>query len=182
MNEQIAQIAERIRTLREINGIPSESLAGHLGISTDAFAALESGKTDISVSSLLTLAHAMGVELSALLTGENPRLHQYCVVRKGHGVQVERMKQYKYENLAYNFIHKTAEPFIVTAEPDEGPVTYNSHPGQEFSYVLEGAMTVYFDDHTVVLREGDSMYFDASHRHAMKAMNGLPVRFLALIM
>lgn len=182
MNEQIAQIAERIRTLREINGISPESLAGHLGISTEAFAALESGKTDISVASLLTLAHAMGVELSALLTGENPRLHQYCVVRKGHGVQVERMKQYNYENLAYNFIHKTAEPFIVTAEPDEGPVTYNSHPGQEFNYVLEGAMTVYFDDHTIVLREGDSMYFDASHRHAMKAMNGRPVRFLALIM
>jgi len=157
-------------------------MAGHLGITLAEYRALESGKTDISVSSLLTLAHAMGVELSALLTGENPRLHQYCVVRKGHGVQVERMKQYKYENLAYNFIHKTAEPFIVTAEPDEGPVTYNSHPGQEFNYVLEGAMTVYFDDHTVLLREGDSMYFDASHRHAMKAMNGQPVRFLALIM
>ena len=182
MNEQIAQIAERVRTLREISGISQESLAGHLGISPDEYRNLESGKVDISVASLLTLSHAMNVELGALLTGENPRLHQYCVVRKGHGVRVERMKQYKYENLAYNFIHKMAEPFIVTAEPDEGPVTFNSHPGQEFNYVLEGAMTVYFEDHTILLKEGDTIYFDSSHRHAMKAMNGRPVRFLALIM
>jgi transcriptional regulator with XRE-family HTH domain len=182
MNEQITQIAERVRALREISGISQESLAGHLGITPEEYNTLESGKVDISVSRLLTISHALNVELGALLTGENPRLHQYCVVRKGHGVQVERMKQYKYENLAYNFIHKIAEPFIVTAEPEEGPVAFNTHPGQEFNYVLEGSMTIYFEDHTILLREGDSIYFDSSHRHAMGAMNGKPVRFLAMIM
>jgi mannose-6-phosphate isomerase-like protein (cupin superfamily)/DNA-binding XRE family transcriptional regulator len=181
MNEEIIQIARRIKALREITGISQESLAEHLDISLEDFRSMESGKTDISVALLIRISQRLNVELSALLTGENPKLHQYCVVRKGHGIMAERKQQYNYENLAYNFVHKRAEPFIVTANPDEmTEIQYNSHPGQEFNYVLKGAMTVFFEGHEIVLNEGDSIYFDSSHKHAMKALNNQPVKFLAV--
>lgn len=184
MNEKIIQIAERIKALRTINGLSPESLALHLQISIKEYEAIETGKSDISVALLLKLSQKLNIEFGALLTGENPKLHQYSIVRKGHGVQVERMRQYKYESLAYNFIHKKAEPFLVIAEPssEDLPLSYNAHPGQEFNYILEGSLTVYFEDHAIELNEGDSIYFDSSHKHAMKARNGKPVRFLAMIM
>jgi transcriptional regulator with XRE-family HTH domain len=184
MNEEIIQIAQRIRALRDISGISMESLASYLGMNVSDYLALESGKTDISVALLIKISQKLNVEFSALLTGENPRLHQYCVVRKGHGAHVERMKQYAYDSLAYNFIHKKAEPFLVTVNPMSGeskPV-FNSHPGQEFNYILEGDMEIYFEDHAIDLHQGDSIYFDSSHKHAMKALSGKPVTFLALIM
>jgi len=38
------------------------------------------------------------------------------------------------------------------------------------------------DDHTVELSPGDSIYFDATHPHGMKALGGKPARFIAVIL
>jgi len=78
---------------------------------------------------------------------------------------------------------KKAEPFIVTVTPDPEslPLEFNSHPGQEFNYVLEGTLMIVVDGHEIILTEGDSVYFDSGYQHAMKAMNNHSARFLAVI-
>jgi transcriptional regulator with XRE-family HTH domain len=184
MNDQIKLIAERIKELREISGVSCETLSVELGIPAGLLAQYESGSIDIPVGFLYKVAHRFNVELSALFSGENPRLHVYCVVRKGKGLNIERRKQYKYENLAYNFINKKAEPFIVTIEPSSGKtqMEFNSHVGQEFNYVLQGSMKIVIDGHEVILNEGDSIYYDSNYSHAMKALNDLPVKMLAIIL
>lgn len=183
MTEQIQLIAERIKELREIEGISAESFAHELNIEPALLINYESGTTDIPVGFLYKVAHRYNMELSALLRGDQPRLHVYSIVRKGKGLNVDRRKQYKYENLAYNFIQKKAEPFIVTVIPDSEntPLEFNSHPGQEFNYILEGSLMIVVDGHEIILNEGDSVYFDSGYQHAMKAMNNQPSRFLAII-
>ena len=184
MQEQLKQIAERIRGLREIVGVSQQTIAKELGISENIYQEYEQGAADIPVGILYKLAHRFNVELSSLLTGEEPRLHTYCLTRNSKGVSVERRQDYKYQSLAYNFIHKKAEPFLVVVEPEaaETPVHYNNHPGQEFDYVLEGTMKVVLDGHEVTLNEGDSLFYDSGVNHGMKALNGKPVKFLAIIM
>ena len=183
MKEQIKLIASRIKELREIAGSSLSDLSGELDIDPRQMASYESGETDIPVSVLLKLSHRYKLELTDLLSGEQPKLHVYSVVRKGKGIRVDRRRQYAYENLAYNFIHKKVEPFIVTVVPDKGnqPPEFNSHPGQEFNFVLDGSLMVIVDGHEIVLNEGDSIYFDSGYQHAMKALNDLPSRFLAVI-
>ena len=183
MTEQIQLIAERIKELREIAGISAESFANELNIETELFLNYESGKTDIPVGFLFKVANRFNMELSALLRGDQPKLHVYSVVRKGKGLNVDRRKQYKYENLAYNFILKKVEPFIVTVTPDPEnlPLEFNFHPGQEFNYVLEGTLMIVVDGHEIILNEGDSIYFDSGYQHAMKAINNRSARFLAVI-
>ena len=104
-------------------------------------------------------------------------------MRKGEGVSVERRKDYKYQSLASNFIHKRMEPFLVTVEakPEGTPVHYNAHPGQEFNYVLAGAVKILIDGQELTLNEGDSLYFDSSRPHGMQALNGEAAQFLAII-
>ena len=183
MKEQIQLIGARIKELREIEGISAESMARELNIESSQFSSFESGDTDIPVGFLYKVAHRFNIELSALLKGEEPKLHVYTIVRKGKGLNVERRKQYKYENLASNFIQKKAEPFIVTVEPiaTNSQLEFNSHPGQEFNYVLEGTLMIVVDGHEIVLNSGDSIYFDSGYNHAMKAFNNRQVRFLAVI-
>lgn len=183
MTEQIKLIAERIKELREIAGVSAESFASELNIEFELFLKYESGSIDIPVGFLYKVAHRFNLELSALLRGDQPKLHVYSVVRKGKGLNVDRRKQYRYENLAYNFIQKKAEPFIVTVTPDpeSPPLEFNSHPGQEFNYVLEGALMIVVDGHEIILNEGDSVYFDSGYLHAMKALNNQQARFLAVI-
>lgn len=183
MQEQIQMIAARIQELRQIAGLSAESLALELNIEPALLLEYESGTTDIPVGFLYKVAHKFNMELSALLRGDQPKLHVYSLVRKGKGLNVDRRRQYKYENLAYNFIHKKAEPFIVTVTPDPEnlPLEFNSHPGQEFNYVLEGTLMIVVDGHEIILNEGDSLYFDSGCQHAMKALNAQPSRFLAII-
>lgn len=183
MSEQIKQIAVRIRDLREISGFSAEAVAKDLNITGETYLEYESGNADIPVSVLYELANKFKVELTAILTGEDPKLRTYALVRNGKGVSVERRKQYTYHSLAYNFAHKKAEPFLVTVDPEPAEVSLhlNSHPGHEFNYVLEGTLKIIINNHELILNEGDSLYFDSGYEHGMKALNDKPAKFLAII-
>ena len=85
---------------------------------------------------------------------------------------------------ASGFMNRNADPFIVTVEPkpNDEPIHYNSHSGQEFNLVLEGRMMLSIDGKDLILNEGDSLYFNSKLPHGMKALDGKKVRFLAVIM
>jgi transcriptional regulator with XRE-family HTH domain len=184
MPGQLGQIAERIRELREIGGISLESLAKGIRVSSDTYRGYESGEVDIPIGVLYEVAGFFKIELTELLTGEAPRLHKYSLVRRDRGVEVERRSPYRYQSLAYNFIHKKAEPFLVTVEPSpaDREVSLNTHPGQEFNFVLEGRLMLVIDGTELVLEEGDSIFFDSGAAHGMKALGGGRARFLAIIL
>jgi len=181
MNEQIKQIAERLRGLRDALDLSSETVAAVCGISNDEYLAYESGGKDIPIGILHCISHQYKVELTSLLFGEDPRMRSFYLTRKGQGVAMERTKAYKYQSLAAGFISRKAEPFIVTVEPNDKPVNQNSHQGEEFNLILEGRMLLSLNGKELILDEGDSIYFDSSLPHGMKALDGKTVRFLAVI-
>jgi len=179
MQEKIKQVASRIRELREIFGVSGATLAGEFQIAEADYHRYESGTVDIPVGILYQIAQRFQVELTTLLTGEEPRLRTYALTRAGQGVSVDRSRDYAYQSLAYNFIQKRAEPFLVTVDP--GPEHFNSHPGQEFHYVLAGTLRVLLDQHELVLEPGDSLYFDSSVAHSLTALNDAPAQLIAVI-
>jgi hypothetical protein len=134
------------------------------------------------MSYLFDVSQHLGIDTSTLLSGEEPRMKNYFLTRSGKGVSVERTKAYKYQALASGFKNPKAEPFEVTVEPSNNPMYLNSHTGQEFNYVLEGRLQFRIHDKDLVLGEGDSIYFDSSCPHGMKALDGKPVKFLAIIL
>ena len=69
----------------------------------------------------------------------------------------------------------------VEPKPADTPKEMNSHSGQEFNMVLNGKMELTIGTKSLILEEGDSIYFDATHPHGMRALNEKPVRFLAII-
>ena len=184
MNDQIRQIADRIRGMRDIAQLSVETCAQDLGIPVETYRRYESGEIDIPASFLYQVAGKFHVEMSSLLTGEEPRLRVYAVTRAGRGVKVERRRDYGYQSLAFNFVDKKMQPFLITIEPrpESEPVPMNAHPGQEFNYMLEGTVLAVVDNHEVLLSPGDSIYFDSRHGHGMKAVGGRPARFVAVIL
>ncbi len=183
MPEKLRQIAARIKELRQIAGLTVEQLSSEFMIPAEQYAQYESGNSDIPVSLLYEIARKFNVELTTLLTGGEPHLQGYCLVRKGTGPAADRRKEYKYEDLAFNFMHKKAGIFLVTVDPEPaGAKThFNTHPGQEFTYVLEGGLKIVLDGHELELNAGDSLYFNSAMKHAMIALNGKPAKFLAII-
>ena len=184
MNEEIKQIAERLKGLRDVLELGIDDLAGVCGISPEKYLELESGTVDISVSVLHRISQAYGVELTTLMFGDEPKMSSYFVTRKGKGISVERTKAYKYQSLAAGFSKRNADPFMVTVhpKPDNEPIYQNSHAGQEYNYVISGRMQIQINSKDIILEEGDSIYFNSELPHGMKALDGKEVKFLAIIL
>ena len=184
MNEQIKQIAERLRGLRDVLDLTTEDIANECGIAIADYEKAESGDYDISVSMLQTIARQYGIALDTLMFGEEPKMSTYFLTRAGKGVSVERSKAYKYESLASGFRDRKSDSFIVTVEPkaEDAALHLNSHSGQEFNYILEGRLLLSINGKELILNPGDSIYFDSNWPHGMMALDGKPVRFLATIM
>ena len=184
MCDPIKSIANRLRELREVLELSAQEVAESCHLRVEEYMALESGESDISVNVLQTIARRYGISLDVLMFGEEPKMNAYFITRAGAGVSVERRKAYKYEALASGFRDRKADPFIVTVEPApaDAPMHLNSHEGQEMNYVLEGRLLISVSGKELVLGVGDSLYFDSGLPHGMKALDGKPVRFLAIIM
>lgn len=183
MDNNLVQIASRLRGLRDALELGVDDVATQCGIAPSTLEEYESGNRDIPVSFLHKLAGVYGVELTALLFGEEPRMSSYYVTRDGRGVKAERTAAYSYQDLASGFAGRLMAPFIVTVEPHtgQGDIHLNTHDGQEFNYVLDGEMEIVIESKTITLRKGDSIMFDARLRHGMRTLGDSPVKFLALI-
>lgn len=183
MPENVKEISERIREIREIKKMTIEEAAEKLGIQPETYMDYESGSVSVPISTLYEMAAIFGVDFTELLTGSSPRLHNYCLVRNGEAVDIERYKGYRFQSLAYNFINKRIEPLLVTIEPEENKkISLVVHPGQEFNYVLEGRIRVILGGNEVEMSVGDSLYFDPEIPHAQIALDDRPAKFLTVIL
>ena len=182
MNEQIKQIAERLKGLRDSLDLSLDEMAAKCDKLPKDIELYESGNVDIPMSYLFDISQVFGIETSTLISGDEPKMKAYFLTRKGKGISIERTKAYKYQALASGFKNPKSEPFEVTVEPNSNPIYLNTHTGQEFNYVLEGRLQFRINNKDLILETGDSIYFDSSNPHGMKALDGKPVKFLAIIM
>ena len=183
MNEQIKQIAERLRGLRDVLDLTPEEMAEACQMSVEKYLEMESGNKDISVSALQQIARKYEVSLDVLMFGEEPHMRHYFLTRKGQGKSIERRKEYKYQSLASGFRGRNFDPFLTQVDPlpNNAKHAQNSHSGHEFNYIIEGSLEVTIGNKVMVLNEGDSIFFDAKQPHAMRALNDKPVKFLAIV-
>jgi len=183
MDEQMKQIGERLKGLRDALDLTAQEVADTCGIPLDKYEKIEEGEVDITISNLMKIARKYGVSADALMFDEEPRMRSYSVVRAGKGMSVERTKAYKYESLTAGMRDARIKAFIVTVEPKPGVTKAykNKHDGQEFNLVLEGSMDLFYDQKVITLEAGDSICFDSTHPHGMLAKGDRPVKFLAVV-
>ena len=182
MTEQLRDIGRRLSDLRSIMDFTPSDFAVKMGVTEEELSSYEAGERDFSFSFLHNASQILGVDVIDIITGESPRLSTCCVVRDGQGLGIDRRAAYSYKHLAFTFRDKRAEPFLVTVEPKPGDKpTLHSHEGQEFNLMQSGTMTFYIGDISYDLNKGDSVYFDSTVPHAMKALGDEPATFLAVV-
>jgi transcriptional regulator with XRE-family HTH domain len=184
MELNIADVAERIRSMREIKDYSQEEVAKAMGIPLDEYMKIESGDRDFTLSSLYKCAKKLGVDSIELLSGESPRLTGYALDRKGDVVPAEEHNGFIYRHLASNFRQKTVVPLLVTApyvgdQKEEMPLS--THEGQEFDYVLEGRLELRYGKHIEILEPGDSVFYDSGREHVLSAPDRGGCRFIAIV-
>lgn len=183
------RIGAKMTTLRESLGLSVEELAERSGCDSATITSLESGETAPSLAPLIKLTRAMGVRLGTLLDDETEL--GPIVTRAGYAGAVSRLKDLEtasdggmlgFFSLASGKVSRHMEPFIVDVQPaSAGTHDLSSHEGEEFLYVLDGAIEVAYGKAAHVLGTGDSIYYDSIVPHQVRAAGPGPARIIAVV-
>jgi transcriptional regulator with XRE-family HTH domain len=172
-------IGARIRALRLKKKIGLVELGKHTGLSPALLSKIERGRMFPTLPTLLRVALVFGVGLEFFFSGsrDKPLL---AVVRKTERNRLPerpggRDVAYQFESLDYPATERRfncyfAEFFAVPADK----LRPHDHPGFEFIYTIQGALSVHVGADEHVLKAGDSMYFDSSIPHAYRRSGARP--------
>jgi len=162
-DDLVPNVGPRIRALREQRGLSLRALAEDCNLSINAISLIERGENSPTVSSLHTLATALGVKITDFF--EDP--HEHAVVYVKHDRRLATQGAgLLMESLGIGLRNQQLEPFMVTVDP--GPVDTGEaiqHPGQEFVHCLAGHIQYQIGRQTYDLEPGDSLLFDATQPH-----------------
>jgi len=183
-----SRIASKITTVRESLGLSAAELAERSGCELDMIVQLEAGELAPSLAPLIKITRALGMRLGTLLdddTEVGP-----VVTRRGDAERVSRVKSLEtssdagvldFFSLAAGKTARHMEPFIIDVSPSAAEDhTLSSHEGEEFIYVLDGAIEVEYGKETHTIEAGDSIYYDSIVPHEVRAAGG-SARILAVV-
>lgn len=179
-------IGREVRELRKERGQTVAELAQATGLSAGMLSKIENGGISPSLTSLQTLARALGVHLSTFFRRHEEQ-SAAMFVPAGEGVDVERRGTragHQYRLLGHSAApgaRVVVEPYMITLTEASDRFPAFQHAGIEFLHVVEGEVTYRHGDQLYRMGPGDSLYFDANAPHGPEEMHVLPVRYLSII-
>ena len=175
-----------IRALRLGKGLTLAQVSKKTGLAVSTLSTLEIGSVSLSYDKLMLISKGLGVDMASLVDpkpqtarGSGMAAGRRAVQRAGEGQLVET-HSYRQVYLATELLNKKMTPMFVEiqartmAEFNEEFGGLIRHPGEEFTFVIEGELDFLSELYAPVrLRAGDSIYFDSEMGHAyLKASEG----------
>lgn len=165
-------VGEKIKNLRESKNITSKDLAKEAELSEEQLAAIEQDGLMPSLGPLVKIARALGVRLGTFLDDDDSTGPVVCRKDKSQesislsNGSTSARKHMNYFSLAGSKSGRQMEPFIINIDAcTEKDFILSSHEGEEFIYVLEGAIEINYGKDIFVLEEGDSIFYDSIVSH-----------------
>jgi len=179
-------VGERVKAVREGRNLSLQDISQRTDLDVSLLEQIESGSFAPPLGIVIKLAKALNLKMGYFISGEEDRA--YTIVRKSDRKVVSRYDSkkgeyygYGYESLAPHKKNRHMEPFLVSLDPAETEEERSTHDGQEFIYVLEGAMEVRLGEEIHILRPGDSIYYDSTVPHLVKCHGDKRTRILAVL-
>jgi transcriptional regulator with XRE-family HTH domain len=163
-------LGTRLRELRRAHGWTLAEVAARSGISQSTLSKVENRQMSLTYDNIIRLAEGLEIEPSALFTegAGNAANSRRSVTRHGEG-QLQSTQNYDYFYLAHDLASKRMLPIYTVIKcrniEEFGPLV--QHSGEEFIYVLRGAIEVHTEHYAPVrLEQGDGVYIDSTMPHA----------------
>jgi transcriptional regulator with XRE-family HTH domain len=164
---QAEVLAGEVRFHRKRLGLPLEALAERSGVSRSMISKIERAEAVPSTTVLSRLAEALGVTFSRLMAPAMERevLHipanRQPVLRDEASGFLRRCLSPVLPGRGIDWVLNTLPPKATTGE-----FTAHRHGVSEYIYVLKGRLRAEVGDRTIVVAEGDSLYFEADAGHS----------------
>jgi transcriptional regulator with XRE-family HTH domain len=165
-------VGAKIKSLRESKSLSLADLAQQTELSEEQMVAIEQDGLMPSLGPLVKIARVLGVRLGTFLDDDDSLGPVVCRKDKSKesisfsNNSVSARKHMNYFSLAGSKSGRHMEPFIINIEAcKEKDFILSSHEGEEFIYVLEGAIEINYGKEKYVLEEGDSIFYDSIVAH-----------------
>ncbi|MGF7140965.1 helix-turn-helix domain-containing protein [Roseimarinus sediminis] len=181
-------VGEKIKKIRENRQISIEELALRSNLDSEQISQIEENKILPSLSPLIKIARSLGVRLGTFVD-DHEQLGPVVTLaeekNKGASFSNKNLKARSHMDffaLASGKSGRHMEPYIVDIKPGEAnDYMLSSHEGEEFIYVLEGAIEINYGKEVYVLNTGDSIYYDSIVSHNVHAYLDEPAKIIAVI-
>ena len=182
-------VGEKIRAVREAKQISIEDLVERTGLSQEQISSIENNVVMPSLAPLIKIARALGVRLGTFLDDQDASGAGVCrkEERVGKSISfsnsaVASRAHMHYNSLSASKADRHMEPFLIDVAPSaETSYELSSHEGEEFIYVMEGAVEVAYGKKCHVIEAGDSIYYDSIVPHHVHGYNGQAAKILAVV-
>jgi len=155
-----------IRRLRKQQNYSLREFGEKISASASFLSQVEKGKISPSLSKLKDIANALNTTIG-LLIGETDHHSDNPVIKMadrkhtdhlGTGIHVEL--------LSSPDPYRQMEPFILRLDAKASSGQQQQHFGQVFVYLFRGKLKISLNLKNYILKEGDSMYFNANIPHS----------------
>lgn len=180
-------IGKKIRELRKNATLVLQDLSDRTGLSKPLLSQIEKEVVSPPIATLLKISKALNVNIGFFFQDNDPE-EKVVLVRRDESKVIDSRyfgreeSGYYYEALAYKKSKKYMEPFLVEFKRMKvEKLSYFSHEGEEFIYLLEGTLEFRTENEQYVLNPGDSLYFESSIPHAYRALERKNAKALTVV-
>lgn len=169
------KIGDKIKNLRNQNGLTQQELADRAEVTKGFISQVERGQTAPSVATLADIIECLGSSLADFFNeDEDPQV----VFKQEDYFEKTDKDENSTVWLVPNAQSNRMEPILVTLKPKTSHSFDKPHEGEEYGYVLQGNVRLYYGERVHTLEKGDSFYYAATKRHKLEAAGAKEAKVL----
>ena len=163
-------IGQKIKELRVAKGLTQEELADRSELSKGFISQLERNLTSPSITTLMDILQCLGTSIGEFFN-EAPD-EQIVFGKQDYFVKEDTEYKNEIKWIIPNAQKNTIEPIYLTLQAGGSTCPDTPHEGEEFGYVLQGAVSIHLGNKTYKAKKGESFYYTADKTHFLSSKNG----------
>ena len=161
---------DNLMMLRKMRGMTQEELADRSELSKGFISQLERNLTSPSITTLMDILQCLGTSIGEFFN-EAPD-EQIVFGKQDYFVKEDTEYKNEIKWIIPNAQKNTIEPIYLTLQAGGSTCPDTPHEGEEFGYVLQGAVSIHLGNKTYKAKKGESFYYTADKTHFLSSKNG----------
>ena len=183
------EIGQRIKQLRVMKGLTQEELADRAELSKGFISQVERDLTSPSIATLMDILQCLGVSVSEffteepeeqiVFTKEDSQVKRILLIKRDYFIKKDEENKNTIEWIVPNAQKNQMEPILLKLEPGGSTDPDNPHEGEEFGYVLNGAVTIHLGNKVYRAKKGETFYYVSGKQHYLTSKVGATVLWIS---
>jgi transcriptional regulator with XRE-family HTH domain len=182
MDQVIRAVGQRVKELRSQRNLTLEEVAERSGCTPGFLSQIERNKAVPSISMLYAIAEALDTRVSDFFL---ETIHPARIVRRDDRETFHfEGSSITYSLLSTKFYHAAIEAFVLSVIPARDALPTDetrAHKGEEFGYILQGVLRLWYGEIFYDLYPADSVHFRSTIPHRLENRGDRPAIALWLV-